>query len=347
MKLDAVAGGELIVIGENIHTTRALRRKGKSIVENSGMEAVAYTDSAGAQRHLPVPDSFKRRQEYQQGQIKHVMIAVKVAMAGGDGSDEALIYLRQLVDKQIRVNADFLDLNVDEISWKLEEQKAAIKWLVTTIQGMTKLPLSIDSSNVEVIATGLAAYDSAATRPLLNSASLERIEALDLAQEHNARVVVTAAGESGMPNGAEERVQNASRMVDAALEKGFTLGDLFIDPLVFPTSVDRVFGLHCLEAIRGLRKKYGPDIHITGGISNASFGIPGRKLINEVFLILSVEAGADGGIIDPVLSNPVEVFGMNRDSNAYQMAEDVILGRDEFCQKYIAAWRKGKIGEAR
>ena len=58
MKLDAVAGGELIVIGENIHTTRALRRKGKSIVENSGIEAVAYTDSTGAQRHLPVPDSF-------------------------------------------------------------------------------------------------------------------------------------------------------------------------------------------------------------------------------------------------------------------------------------------------
>ena len=142
-------------------------------------------------------------------------------------------------------------------------------------------------------------------------------------------------------------MQNASRMVDAAIQKGFALSDLFIDPLVFPTSVDKVFGLHCLDAIRELRKKYGTDIHITGGVSNASFGIPGRKLINEVFLILSVEAGADGGIIDPVISDPVGVFGMDRDSNAYQMAEDVILGRDEFCQKYIAAWRKGDIGAAR
>jgi len=347
MKLDSVPGGELLIIGENIHTTRALRRKGKGIVENNGVETIAYTDSMGTQRYLPVPDSFKEQQAYQQGQIKHVMIAVNSAMAGDDSADESLTYIRQLVDKQSRANADFLDLNVDEISWKLDDQKAAIKWLVSTVQTMTELPLSIDSSNVEVIATGLSAYDPGNGRPLLNSASLERMEALDLAQEYNARVVVTAAGESGMPDGAEERVKNASRMVDAAVKKGFALGDLFVDPLVFPASVDKVFGIHCLDAIRELRTKYGADIHITGGVSNASFGIPGRKLINEVFLILSVEAGADGGIIDPVVSDPVEVFGMNRKSDAYQMAEDVILGRDEFCQKYITAWRKGEIGSSR
>ncbi len=347
MKLDAVGGGELIVIGENIHTTRALRRKGRSIVDNNGVESIAYTDTSGVQRHLPVPEVFKERQEYQQGQVKHVMIAVNAAMSGGNQSAEAMTYLRQLVDKQVGVKADFLDLNVDEISWKLEEQKAAIEWLVTTIQEMTELPLSIDSSNVDVIATGLAAYDYTRARPLLNSASLERIEALDLAKKYDARVVVTAAGESGMPSGADERVKNASRMIDAALGKGFALRDLFVDPLVFPASVDKVFGRHCLDAIREIRKKYGTELHITGGVSNASFGIPGRKLINEVFLILAVEAGADGGIIDPVLSNPAEVFDMDRSSDAYQMAEDVILGRDEFCQKYIAAWRKGEIGEAR
>ena len=62
MKLDAVGGGELIVIGENIHTTRALRRKGRSIVDNNGVESVSYTDTSGVQRHLPVPESFKERQ---------------------------------------------------------------------------------------------------------------------------------------------------------------------------------------------------------------------------------------------------------------------------------------------
>ena len=137
MKLDSVAGGELLIIGENIHTTRALRRKGKGIVENGGVETIAYTDSKGTRRYLPVPDSFKEQQAYQQGQIKHVMIAVNSAMAGADSADESLTYIRQLVDKQSRANADFLDLNVDEISWKLDDQKAAIKWLVSTVQKMT------------------------------------------------------------------------------------------------------------------------------------------------------------------------------------------------------------------
>ncbi len=79
MKLDSAAGGELLIIGENIHTTRALRRKGKGIVENGGVETIAYTDSKGTRRYLPVPDSFKEQQAYQQGQIKHVMIAGRCA----------------------------------------------------------------------------------------------------------------------------------------------------------------------------------------------------------------------------------------------------------------------------
>ena len=74
----------------------------------------------------------------------------------------------------------------------------------------------------------------------------------------------------------------------------------YVDPLVFPVSVDGAFGRHCLDAIRELRARFGPDIHITGGMSNVSFGIPGRRLINDVFLRLAVEAGADSGIIDPI-----------------------------------------------
>ena len=135
---------------------------------------------------------------------------------------------------------------------------------------------------------------------MLNSASLERLEALDLARAHDCRVVVTAAGERGMPDGAEARVANATRMVEAALTRGFSQGDLHIDPLVFPNSVDSGFGHHCLDAIRALRARFGADIHITGGMINVSFGLPARKLLNEIFVLLAVEAGADGGIMDPV-----------------------------------------------
>ena len=97
-------------------------------------------------------------------------------------------------------------------------------------------------------------------------------------------------------------------MVDAALAKGIAIQDMYIDALVFPISVDSQFGNHCLQAIRRLREKYGPEVHITGGLSNVSFGLPCRHLINDAFIILATEAGADGGIIDPVSSHLDNVF---------------------------------------
>jgi 5-methyltetrahydrofolate--homocysteine methyltransferase len=244
---------------------------------------------------------------------------------------------------QEQAGATYLDINVDEFSLKPSEQKSAMEWLVGTVQTMSNLPLSIDSSNADVIRVGLEAYQNNSGRPLLNSASLERLEALDLAIAHDAQVVVTAAGERGMPSNTAERVANASLMVDAALDKGIARGDIHIDPLVFPISVDKEFGLHCLDAIRNLRAKYGPEIHITGGMSNVSFGIPGRKVVNDTFVILAVAAGADGGIIDPVLSSPNEIFAMDRESLGYRLAEDMLLGRDQHCKNYIRAWRKGEM----
>ena len=336
-------GADFIAIGENIHTTRVLRRKGKSIVEHEGLESICYNGPENDTRYLVIPDAFKERQEYRQGQIKHVMIAVSIAMSGKESSEEAMTYLKTLAERQVEANATYLDVNVDEISYKLEDQKNAMRWLVETLQQITTRPLSIDSSNAEVIEVGLVAYNHDMPKPLLNSASLERLEALDLALEHNASVVVTAAGDSGMPEGVEGRVDNASKMVENALSKGFDLSEIFIDPLIFPASVDKTFGTHALDSVGQLRTKFGPEIHITGGISNVSFGIPGRRLVNEVFMILMVEAGANGGIIDPVLSDPNRVFSMDRDSDSYRMAENVILGRDEFCQSYIAAWRGGKL----
>lgn len=332
---------DFIIIGENVHTTRVLLKRGKRFVADGDTEGVTYTTVDGEPRLLAIPESAKRGQDYEEGRIKHVKIAVQAAMAGeGAEADEGMAYIRQLVHNQEKAGAAFLDVNVDEISIKLDDQKAAMVWLVNAVQSMTKLPVSVDSSNIEVIEVGLDACDKDRDPPMLNSASLERIDALDLAVAHKARVVVTAAGESGMPDSDGPRVENASRMVDAALGKGMSAGDLYVDPLIFPISVDGAFGQHSLDAIRTIREKYGPEIHITGGMSNVSFGIPARKIINDVFLILAVEAGADSGIVDPVMSRPDEVFKIDRTSPSYQLAEDVLMGRDKHCKAYIKAWRK-------
>jgi len=336
--------GNYIAVGENIHTTRVLLRKGKRIEEADGQEVILYEAADGASRRLPIPDSVKSTQDYDEGRVKHVKIALAAAMGGvAEEAESGLAYLRALALHQEQAGATYLDINVDEFSLKPSEQKSAMEWLVGTVQTMSNLPLSIDSSNEDVIRVGLEAYQNNSGRPLLNSASLERLEALDLAIAHDAQVVVTAAGERGMPSNTAERVANASSMVDAALDKGIACGDIHIDPLVFPISVDKEFGLHCLDAIRNLRAKYGPEIHITGGMSNVSFGIPGRKVVNDTFVILAVAAGADGGIIDPVLSSPNEIFAMDRQSLGYRLAEDMLLGRDQHCKNYIRAWRKGEM----
>ena len=336
--------GNYIAVGENIHTTRVLLRKGKRIEEADGQEVILYEAADGASRRLPIPDSVKSTQDYDEGRVKHVKIALAAAMGGvAEEAEGGLAYLRALALHQEQAGATYLDINVDEFSLKPSEQKSAMEWLVGTVQTMSNLPLSIDSSNADVIRVGLEACQNNSGRPLLNSASLERLEALDLAIAHDAQVVVTAAGERGMPSNTAERVANASSMVDAALDKGIARGDIHIDPLVFPISVDKEFGLHCLDAIRNLRAKYGPEIHITGGMSNVSFGIPGRKVVNDTFVILAVAAGADGGIIDPVLSSPNEIFAMDRESLGYRLAEDMLLGRDQHCKNYIRAWRKGEM----
>ncbi|MDP6343151.1 MAG: dihydropteroate synthase [Alphaproteobacteria bacterium] len=336
---------DFVVIGENVHTTRSLLRRGKRIVaDGDGNEVIGYTTAAGEERSLPIPEAVKATQDYQEGRVKHVAVAMRAAMtADGAAAEEGLCYLRALVEKQQQAGADYLDLNVDEFTIKPDERIAAMAWLAEAMAGIATTSLAIDSSDIDVIAAGLAVCAGRAGRAMLNSASLERPAALDLALEHLSPVIVTAAGERGMPDGVEGRVENASRMVDAALEKGIAIGDIHIDPLVFPVSVDPAFGRHCLDAIRQLRGRYGVEIHIAGGASNASFGIPARKYVNQAFLRLSVEAGANGGIMDPVLNPPAAALDPDADSHALRLATDVVLGQDPDCATYIKAWRKKEL----
>ena len=334
-----------IVVGENAHCTRVLLRKGKRIGQTpDGEEAILWSDPEGRMRYLVLSEQTKKTSDYSEGRVKHVQIAVKAAMAGGDGASDGLEYLQHLIQQQVEAGVDFLDLNVDEISFKHEEQQAAMKWLVRTVGSMTDVPLSVDSSLMETIEAGMIALDPRAGRPLLNSASLERKEALNLAVRHNTHVIITGAGESGMPENTEQRVANASRMIDMATEKGIPLSDIQVDLLVFPIAVDGQFGLHYLDAVREIRNRYGPDIHITGGMSNVSFGIPARRLVNDVFVNLVIEYGADAGILDPVTRDIEGIISMDRDAPGYHLARQMLLGEDRNCKSFLRAYRKGEFG---
>src|SRR5262245_6303925 len=210
---------DFIIVGENIHTTRVLLRKNPRIVDgDDGRPSIQFEDDAGNERLLPISEAEKATQEYEEGRIKHVRTAVRAAMEEGDDAEVALDYLRAVAHHQIATGANFLDINVDEVSLKLPEQIAAMRWLTRLIGDYSSIPLSIDSSNPEIIEAGIeAALQTSSGAPMLNSASLERPEALDLAVQADGPVIITAAGAEGMPQNTEERVDYASQMVEKSI----------------------------------------------------------------------------------------------------------------------------------
>jgi 5-methyltetrahydrofolate corrinoid/iron sulfur protein methyltransferase len=124
---------------------------------------------------------------------------------------------------------------------------------------------------------------------------------------------------------------------------GFADDDIYIDPLVFPISTDGNNGKAFLEAVASIRKTYGPAIHISGGFSNVSFGMPARKLINQVFSYLAVENGADGGIVDPIQINAKILQALDPNSESFKLAKALLLGEDEYGMEFISASRDGRI----
>ena len=128
----STTGQDFLVIGENIHATRVLLQKSERIAANEqGEEGIVFVDEDGAPRHLRIPEEEKHSQPYQEGRIKHVRLAVQIAMAGTEpDSSTARSYLRMLAQRQVKAGAHFLDINVDEISTKLDDQLEAMRWLV-------------------------------------------------------------------------------------------------------------------------------------------------------------------------------------------------------------------------
>ena len=325
-------------------------RKGKRVGSDpNGRESVIYRGTDGIKQFMTIPDEFKKTQVYEEGRVKHFMIAVSKGMSEDPYEQkEGESYIAAEIERQERFGSNFLDLNIDEISYKIENQKKAIKWLVGFYGSISNLPPSIDSSSLEIINVGLEEYERIGRPqgdPMINSASLERVGVLDLVSGHKGHVIVTAAGLDGMPSDEEGRLENAAKMVDQCRDRNISFDRIHIDPLLFPISVDQTFGNHYLEAVRLMRMEFGGDIRITGGLSNVSFGLPSRRLINDTFIRLAIDAGVDSGILNPIESHWSRVMGLNMESDRVKIAMDMLLGRDEFCMNFIGSFREGILSD--
>jgi hypothetical protein len=339
-----MAKSSFIAVGENIHCTRIFKVGGKFVKSlEDGTDVIAYEDG-GQERHLPIPKKYLESSDWAAGKIKHAAAAMWQGMFGSGKEQEAGIrYLHYMARVQEEHGASYLDLNVDEFSTDTQERRDLLRWAAGVIQEHSTKPLSIDSSNLELLELGLEACDAGKGKPMVNSVSLERKEAISLAREAGAVVIAGAGGETSMPTSKEERLVNLERLVELLQKAGLSLADIHLDPLVFPVSVDPNNGLLILETVAELRARYGKEIHFAPGLSNISYGMPNRKLINQVFTHLCTQRGLDGGIVDPLQINARLLAGLDPASEEYGLTRAFLMGEDQFGMKYISAVREGRL----
>ncbi len=345
-----------VVIGENVHATRSVKRDGIHVEGGEGAEQVIFVDVRGTDRLMPLAAPVRASSDFGRGKVKHVRNALLLGLGGdgvlppeltGDVGDEPASigrdYLIAVAVKQQSNGAHYIDVNVDELDGDPAVQKAAIEWVVELLEPELDIPLALDSSSADVLAAGLQASTKPNGPLLINSASAERLDALEIAAGAGSPVVLSAAGVGMLPSDAAGRISNAQAIVAAAQDLAIPLSDMHVDPLVIPVGVDTNAGTGFLDAVRAIRSEYGPEIRITGGLSNISFGLPNRRLLNETFVVLAVNAGVDSGIINPNGLDVDDALTSDRGSAAFRYAADVLTGVDAFAMEYLSAYREGKL----
>lgn len=231
---------------------------------------------------------------------------------------------------QAIAGANFLDVNSGGHPGR---EISDMEWLVKVVRSVIDTPLCIDIADSVAIETGLKLHGSG--KPIINSVTNEekRIkEILPLVKKYNTYIVALTLEEGGVPTGSDRRVEIAKELINKILDYGIPLSDIFIDPCVFPLSTDSTQAIAVSDAIRGIREEF-QQIKFTCGLSNISYGLPHRPLINQTFLTLLLSAGLDAALIDPLDKRMMAVL----------LATEALLNKDEYCMQYLTAYKEGKI----
>jgi 5-methyltetrahydrofolate--homocysteine methyltransferase len=235
-------------------------------------------------------------------------------------------HIRNLAKKQAEAGAAFIDVCASVPEGELE----TLHWLIDLVQEATDTPVSIDSPSAEICAQAIPFCKKPG---LINSVSGEgrKIDLIfPLIAGTSWECVALLSDDTGIPQTAEKRLEVFDHIMEQAAFYKIEPSRLHIDPLVemLCTSEDGIGRI--ITVMKTIKERY-PDIHLTGGASNISFNLPARKFINRAFIVLSMGAGMDSAILDP----------LNPDMIGLIYASEALLGRDEFCLEFINAFRKG------
>ena len=235
------------------------------------------------------------------------------------------------VEAQIKGGADMLDVNMGV---PLTDEPALLSAAIKMIQGITDIPICIDSSVIEALQAGLEAYEGKA---LVNSMTGEddRMELiLPLIKKHNAAIIALPNDEIGIPATAAERIVITEKIIRTVEKHGISLDNLVIDPLAMTVGADPEAVKITLETIHLIREKFG--LNMTLGASNISFGLPNRHALNAAFLPAAMSHGLTCAVMDartPAINEAVR-------------AADLLLGMDQWGGNWISRFRAQEAAKA-
>jgi 5-methyltetrahydrofolate corrinoid/iron sulfur protein methyltransferase len=250
---------------------------------------------------------------------------IKAAIQTGDPAA-----IKQWAIKQTEMGASFLDINVGASAANPRE---AFKFLIEAAQSVVDTPLSLDSTDYDLIEEGLKLCKSPA---LINSCHADRYKierVFPMAVKYNAKVIGLAMSEeSGIPKTADLRVELAMELVAAADEFGLPMQDLYIDPLILPINVAQDHFFEAMETLRQVKLMADPPPKTTCGLSNVSQRCANRKLINRTALLMLMSCGLDSAIADAADVELMDSVATGR----------VLLNKEIYCDSYAELFKSPK-----
>ena len=230
---------------------------------------------------------------------------------------------------QVEAGAHVIDINTATL---MDKEVESLTWAIGLIQDSLDVPICIDSPNPIALGEVLPLCKGKA---MINSITAEAdryAKLIPLIQEHRPDVVGLCMDDRGMPDTAEDRIRIASDLIGKLTKDGVPLGDIYIDPVVTPVSTDTRYGVAILDAIEAIMRGF-PGVHTICGLSNVSYGLPNRRQVNRMFLVMAMTRGLDAVILDPcdkrIMANLITTI--------------TLLGKDEFCTNYLKAFREGRL----